>query len=466
MKKLFKDPLFVFSVSFYLLLTLPRFMWRGMFLDGASFASMAVNLAMGKGSFWHLYYTKTIPYFADHPSLAMWLQSWALKVFGFSTTVDTLWSVGLGLIIIFLIALLYKEITREEKAWWPVTLFIIMPLVPWSLTNNMLENTMTVFVLLSSIFIFKATKAKKVSGTILFSTLSGAALWCALFSKGFQGLFPFAIPLFAFVTLKDIKPSKAFAATVVTITTFLCFIGVTYLWGRDEFRTFANDYINGQIIASLSGQREAVANKFYLFYRLLGEIVVPFTVAGIIALIYKAIKRTPITAGKTKPALFFLLIALSASIPLCLVAKQKGWYLFTSLPFYAMAVAAFFTPPTINPRNKKAILVVSAAMALISITCFTVFRDTLVSRDKELYQDIVLQNVFIPESDTVSVCPDRAAQDWALVAYFQRNYRVSLMPSGNEKCDEFIKGCTLINNNPKKFALYKCGQYSSIVALY
>ena len=62
---------------------LPRLAHRGMFLDGITYASIARNLAEGRGRFWEPFYTATIyPAFHEHPPLAFWLQSLWFRALG------------------------------------------------------------------------------------------------------------------------------------------------------------------------------------------------------------------------------------------------------------------------------------------------------------------------------------------------------------------------------------------------
>ena len=63
--------------------TVPRLAHRGMFVDGVTYASIARNLAEGRGSFWSPSYTATLyPQFHEHPPLGFWLQSLWFRVFG------------------------------------------------------------------------------------------------------------------------------------------------------------------------------------------------------------------------------------------------------------------------------------------------------------------------------------------------------------------------------------------------
>src|SRR4051812_22549428 len=62
---------------------MPRLAQRGMFVDGLTYASIARNLAEGRGSFWSPSYTATIyPEFHEHPPLGLWLQSLWFRVLG------------------------------------------------------------------------------------------------------------------------------------------------------------------------------------------------------------------------------------------------------------------------------------------------------------------------------------------------------------------------------------------------
>src|SRR5262245_12228702 len=61
----------------------PRVAHRGMFVDGVTYASVARNLAEGRGRFWAPSYTATLyPEFYEHPPLGFWLQSRWFRLLG------------------------------------------------------------------------------------------------------------------------------------------------------------------------------------------------------------------------------------------------------------------------------------------------------------------------------------------------------------------------------------------------
>ena len=75
--------LIAFSVSIYPILTFPRLLSYGMFLDGQIYSSISRNFAEGFGTFWKPYYTgTTFPIFYEHPPFVLHLQSFGFKLFG------------------------------------------------------------------------------------------------------------------------------------------------------------------------------------------------------------------------------------------------------------------------------------------------------------------------------------------------------------------------------------------------
>ena len=141
-------------ISLYCLLVLPRMLSYGMFVDGVIYASIARNMAENYGSFWQPYYTATVyPTFYEHPPLGFWLQSWAYRLCGDSVYVEAWWGFCVGTLILLGLAGIWRCLTPQGYAlagtWFPLVLFIVTPMTSWAFANNMLENTMTFFILLS-----------------------------------------------------------------------------------------------------------------------------------------------------------------------------------------------------------------------------------------------------------------------------------------------------------------------------
>src|SRR5213594_2445917 len=85
--------------------TVPRVAHRGMFVDGVTYASIARNLAIGRGRFWSPSYTATIyPQFHEHPPLGFWLQSVWFRALGDHPYVERLYAAAAAVATALLIA--------------------------------------------------------------------------------------------------------------------------------------------------------------------------------------------------------------------------------------------------------------------------------------------------------------------------------------------------------------------------
>ena len=144
-------PLYIIVFSIFLILIGKTLFSDGMFMDGLLYASVAKNLSNGIGSFWHLHLTNTfLPQFYEHPPLAFGLQSLFFYVFGESIYIERIYSLLTFVIVGILIVSIWNIINNEKQTGWlPLLFWITIPLVSWCCSNNMLENTMSVFICLS-----------------------------------------------------------------------------------------------------------------------------------------------------------------------------------------------------------------------------------------------------------------------------------------------------------------------------
>ena len=144
-------PFWLLLIGIVLILLSNSLLTEGMFLDGVTYACISRNMTIGLGSFWNPHYTQTIGnVFHSHPPLAFGLEALLFKVFGDHWWVEKLYSALTFLVSGILIAAIWKRTTnRPRMAWLPLLFWSVMPIVSWIAINNMLENTMTVFVLLS-----------------------------------------------------------------------------------------------------------------------------------------------------------------------------------------------------------------------------------------------------------------------------------------------------------------------------
>src|SRR5215471_15032907 len=187
------------ALSLYGLLVLPRMLSYGMFMDGVVYASIARNMAENYGSFWQPYYTTTVyPIFYEHPPLGFWLQSWAYRLCGDSVYVETWWGFGVGTLILLVLAGIWRCVAPQgyalAGAWFPIMLFIVTPMTSWALANNLLENTMTCFIVLAVWLCIVSLQNPHIGLSCLYGICSGLSIFCAMLIKGPGALFPLEIP--------------------------------------------------------------------------------------------------------------------------------------------------------------------------------------------------------------------------------------------------------------------------------
>lgn len=98
-------------------LILPNFLTKGIFLDGALYASIARNMAEGQGSFWDPYYTEYFyPHFREHPPLFFGLESIFFQIIGDHTFTERLFSLLLlGASTFLKNRLGWKKYPRQES---------------------------------------------------------------------------------------------------------------------------------------------------------------------------------------------------------------------------------------------------------------------------------------------------------------------------------------------------------------
>ena len=185
--------IWLFLIGIMLILVGRELFSEGMFLDGVLYACISRNMACGMGDFWNPHYTQTIgSVFHSHPPLAFGLEALMFKAFGDHYFIERLYSLLMFIVSGWLIALIWKRTTNNIRwAWMPLLYWIAMPLVTWSVANNMLENTMTVFVLLSVYLMLVGYQRNHK----IWLFLAAIALFAAFLSKGFTGLFPLVFPL-------------------------------------------------------------------------------------------------------------------------------------------------------------------------------------------------------------------------------------------------------------------------------
>ena len=422
-----------------------------MFMDGLLYSIIANNLANGIGSFWDLHLTETLsPHFNAHPPLTFGLQSLFFWLFGDSILVERFYALMTYIGSTWMITLIWKQITEGENkqnAWLPWLIFISIPIGIWSLSNNMLENTMLFFCTLSIYFTIKNNSSNRLR----YLYLSGFAIFLAFMSKGPSSLFPLSLPFWLFV----FSPKGGFKTFVLrsvhlVIATILP-LGILYVMSPDNvLHLFA--YFDHQVVNSLN-KLSNVNSRFYILWRLINELIPAFII--IILFLYFT-RKTKYTKGNThKWAFVFIALGLSAVLPIMVSLKQASVYMTPSFTSFSIGIALLIAAKLsvltdqINLKSKgyRNFKYSSILMLVIGVSV-AIYFSSQVGRDKEAISDVKKLEHIIPNHTVVSI-PNKIWQYWALHGYFHRLIGVSLDKSNTEH--EFYITLIKDNNGPKGY---------------
>ena len=424
-------PFWLLVIGIVLMLVCPPLLSEGMFLDGVVYACVSRNMATGAGSFWSPYYTDTIgAVFHSHPPLAFGLEALMFKAFGDHICLERIYSLLMFLFSGLLIALIWKRTTNNIRwAWMPLLFWISMPLVTWSAVNNMLENTMTVFVLLSVyLMIVSYQRNNKI-----WLFLAGIALFAAFLSKGFTGLFPLVFPLIYCGFDEKRHWFQGPVDSLLLVLMLAVLTGLMFLVFPQSLG-YMKDYIQCQLV---DGVRDVtVRNRFFIVFRLLQELIGPCLIFLLLLVIHKVVLKHKVKLFEFPPDkrrfLAFLITGLTGVLPIMVSMKQSAFYMVAAFPFFALAMGHVSISMVnsisgkMKPNHRRrmvftglscVILVCGLAMPFYGIHRY--------SRDEVLLKDVKEVLATTGDEPVIGIDPADYSQ-WAWHAYFMRYGKVSL----------------------------------------
>ena len=414
---------FIFVIGLFFCLISHDFLTEGMFVDGTYYSSISHKIATGQSSFWHLTFSKfPNTEFCEHPPLAFLTQSWFIKIFGDNFYCDKIYSVLTCIITGLLICLIWKKITNEWKsAWMPLLFWTAIPLTTWGATNDLLENTMTIFIVASVYLCLNENKP------YLFSIIAGAILYLAVMTKGPTALFPLAFPIIQYFFQKENPFSRYIAKTALMLLTCFSVFAIMLLLSEDS-RLFFEKYYHDQILESFSTE-PTVNSRFYILWQWLCEMLVGI---GIIVVSYiirhkrktfsqlANISSNQSERKNAKESLKFTLLGLCGVLPIMISMKQRSFYIIPTLPFFAISLALLFKSIFREPNKLAAGYIISSATIITAIT-LNIMNFGKVSRDKEMLHDIHEFEKIIPANETILV-PESLAKAYSLRGYYSRYF--------------------------------------------
>lgn len=418
---------FLFVVAVFFLIISPQQFSDGMFMDGLFYATISRNLAEGMGDFWNLMLSETLyPIFNEHPPLAFGLQGLWFKFFGDHLFVERLYSLTTFLLTGFLMVKIWKKLlpaNGQHTGWLPLLFWILIPIVFWAVSNNMLENTMMVFTTLSVVFMLHSLDKSKVINLLL----AGLCIFLAFLAKGFPGLYTLSLPFWIFIFTKEFK-FKHFLAD-----TFLVLVGLTlpslaiYLFFPEGAESLTR-YFNKQVVGSLQNV-QTVDSRFWIIGRLFSEYI-PVLILVILAFVFtrKHVFKTP----HKKWIFIFLALGLSGVLPIMISLKQSGFYMLAAFPMVSIALALWVQPRVyylfkkvdMKKRGFQLFKYITLGLFLTSIALLIV-NSQRVGRDLDRVSDVRAIAEVVGDQSIINI-EQSLFQEWSLHGYFFRYNEISL----------------------------------------
>jgi 4-amino-4-deoxy-L-arabinose transferase-like glycosyltransferase len=455
-----KNPYF-FVVGVFLIVISPYALSDGMFMDGLFYATIAKNLTEGLGSFWDLHFTATCsPHFRGHPPFAFGVQSIFYTLLGDSKYIDKIYSLFTYVVAGYLILKIWQHL-KLKSGWIALLLWLLTPVVFWASTNNMLENTLTIFVLLSALFILKYQDGKGLP----FLILSGLMLSIGFLTKGFVAFFVWTFPFVLWLIKREQPFRKMALATGVVVLVTLGLLFSLFL--LPEARENILTYLNGQVANSLKNVR-TVDTRFFIVKRFFCELLVAICIC-LFVVFWAKMKKCSMKLMRTnlQPFLIFFIVGLTGVVPVMVSAKQSGFYILATYPFFAIALGALLEPLISYLRaNIKGSLMLNLAGYVVFFVgvCLCFYFSTTMGRDENKIKDTYQILKVVPKRSLISI-PPTMYEDWGLHGYYARYGAVSLDSSGKRDYllvkrnypieESFLNGYLEVDVQTVEYKLYK-----------
>ncbi len=457
-------PFWLLSLSIVFGLTLPVLIQDAMFQDAMLYSSVAHNLGQGIGTFWFPQYStlnlEGIPSFHEQPPLVFGIQGVLYKIFGDSIYIERIYTLIMILLHCLLIPILWRDIFKENAvykklSWLPVIFWIGIPVCFWSFSNNMIENTVSIFTLCAIIISYKLITSERYH--LLAWICAGIFVFLATFSKGIPGFFPITFPFIYWFITKNIRFGKVILYSLILFLVPMIIYGILIL--NHEIRHSLSIYFFDRLLRRVNTM-PTVTYRWEIVWRLFTELVPLYIIVCI----------TYLTTSKSKIKMYFrenmslffmfLLLGLSSSIPLTLTMVQKGWYMVPGFPFFAIAFGVLIVPIIAESIEKidtngfkYKVFRMMSILIFIAILSITWMQKSKISRENETVTDVYKIGKVVPKFSTITVPLEMYDQyDFILQGFLVRYFNISISPY--KKYDYYLK--------EKKMALIQPELYEKI----
>ncbi|WP_378183316.1 ArnT family glycosyltransferase [Aquimarina sp. SS2-1] len=428
---------------------------EGMFMDGSIYASISKNLSNNIGSFWYPHFTETIaPQFHGHPPLALGLQSVFFNIFGDSIFIERFYGLGIHMLVLLCIIVIWKEIGNDKStAWVPVLFWFSIYAVRWAVSNNILENTMMLFVCLSIIFYLKSQKKHRY----FFIVLSGLALSAGVLSKGLTCLYCWFLPFWIGVFKKEFNLRDIVSDTTVLVSCTVLPILLLYLISGEAADSLTK-YVEIQIINSLNNE-VTVDSRFYIIKSFMVAIREPLIVfLSLLIFIRLFVSKIHFSRKQVQKSLPFLIVSFFGVFPVMISLKQSYIYIITVYPIFSIGLASLMEPlllkmmEFINTKKNLFNLILIVNVCALFLAILQINKNFgAINSDVNIIRDVQKIIKVVPENSTISISPNMYNQ-WPLHGYFARYANISLDSDIQKSHSYFLtQDDSVLNDISKKY---------------
>lgn len=424
------NPLLIIVIGVCAALLLPALFMDGMFSDGTQYAAISRNFSERIGTFWHPAFTAThYPYFTEQPPLMFALQGSFFSLFGNSLYTERIYCLIAAIINAILLAQCWKLLTdKKETTWLPLVLWFTMPVIFYAFINNLEECTMSVFILFALHAILKTRKAPEKE--FRWWLLAGFFLTLSGLTKGIQGMFLLAAPLWVMLAFKEKSWGMLFKRTAYVLAVPLVFAAVAL--ASPEIRDSLHTYFESRFTKTFAGVTAHGDTRFHLLYELLLDTL---PAIALVAVLYLAGRKNPAgtgSPGKNKQKIVFLfLCGFSGILPLMVTREQRGFYLAAPLPVIALALALCVAEVaerwTLALAQKKRLSNLLSTLGLLIVAGSVFVAVRMAGRPKRDADKIAAVHEIAShtgESVMLQTSID-ISYDWSLVGYGERYHHLS-----------------------------------------
>ncbi len=436
-------PFWLLTFSCILLLVVSQLIQDGIFSDGILYISVSKNLADGIGTFWDPHFSKTWPVFREQPPLYFGLLAIFFKVFGSSMYTERIFCFICMALTAFFIHKIWKKVMLRnnlgmvQQGWFPILLWISIPVCFWSYANHVEETVMTLFATISVYYLYQFFFLKQ--GNLIYLILGGIFIFLSSLTKGIQGVFPITAVFFYWLVSRKISFKQNIIYSIILIGIPVLVYAMLILFNHHVYDAL-KEYLQNRLGKTFHDKvNDTTDYHFEIVVRLFTELIPMFLIIGIILLLSRKMK-TDNTAKKERneTSLWFLLIGLSGTLPLAITLEQRGFYMVTAFPLFALSAACFlsnrvsFLTGKINVKGESFnIFKIVSIIVLAGSLLFTVLQIGKTKRDEDMLPDIYAIGKILPHGEVISI-PSAMLYEWSLSEYFVRYFYISL-DAGNTK---------------------------------